>query len=144
MTSVEEQKQTKKIKVLIIDDDVEYLDFLKDDFKDFQEYEPYMASTEKEGLVLATEVNPDVILLDILMPEEGGMSVLQKLKESDVTRSIPVVMLTAVRSFEARLQALRMYCEGYIEKPCTCEKIIKGISEVFKRRIEIRAKINRI
>lgn len=130
------------IKVLMIDDDVDFLQFLKDDFNDQENFEIYTASSEQDGLSMARMIVPDVILLDVMMPKEGGLSVLQKLKADSVTRTIPVVMLTAVSSFEARLQALRMYCEGYIEKPCSCIDVVGSIDEVFKRREEIKNRIS--
>lgn len=122
------------MKVLIIDDDVALLTLLKEQFVAYPEYELYVADNEKDGLAYAKLLRPDVILLDVMMPHEGGLSVLQKLKKVNSTATIPVLMITAVRSLEARLQALRHYSEGYLEKPCTCEEIVTAVEEVIVRR----------
>lgn len=122
------------MKVLIIDDDTALLTLLKEQFVVYPNYELFVADNEKDGLAYAKLLRPDVILLDVMMPQEGGLSVLQKLKKVKTTATIPVLMITAVRSLEARLQALRHYSEGYLEKPCTCDDIINAVEEVLTRR----------
>lgn len=134
-------KEENPLKILIVDDDKEFLDFIRGEFLLHRQYQVYTASDEDNGLSMAKEVLPDIILLDVMMPGKGGLDVLRELKEDQNTSVIPVAMLTAVGSFEARLQALRLYCEGYIEKPCTCQEIISVIETVINRRIECRSKI---
>lgn len=128
------------MKILIIDDDAALLTLLKEQFLVYPNYELYVADNEKDGLSYAKLLRPDVILLDVMMPQEGGLSVLQKLKKVNSTSTIPVLMITAVRSLEARLQALRHYSEGYLEKPCTCEEIVGAVEEVMSRREDSKSK----
>jgi two-component system, cell cycle sensor histidine kinase and response regulator CckA len=71
-----------------------------------------------DGIELAIAHDPDVILLDIMMPEMNGFDVCRRLKQDDLLRDIPVVFLTAVKSDkENRIKALEVGAEGFLSKP---------------------------
>ncbi|MEP0775442.1 MAG: response regulator [Acidobacteriota bacterium] len=75
------------------------------------------ASSGAEGLAIATTHQPDVILLDVLMPEMDGYEVCQRLKASPETNLIPVVFLTGFDSREARLRGLELGASDFLTKP---------------------------
>lgn len=81
------------IKVLIIEDEPLIADLYAKTLGK-EEFDVEIATDGNEGLELAKTKAPDIILLDIMMPEPNGIQVLQALKSDDVTKSIPVVMLT--------------------------------------------------
>lgn len=80
-------------KILIVEDEMALLNLLEDKFKS-EGFEVMTASDGKEGLRVAEQNLPDLILLDIIMPVLDGMSVLKELKKSDWGNKIPVIMLT--------------------------------------------------
>jgi len=127
-----------KTRVLIIDDEPDFTDLVCRALNRTGRLEVSAANNADEGIVLAGRELPDIILLDILMPGEDGFSVLKRLKENSSTVGIPVVMVTALTSHEARLMALRLYCEGYLEKPCSTEDIIDKIKVTLDRRRQLR------
>ncbi|MFO8053374.1 MAG: response regulator, partial [Candidatus Omnitrophota bacterium] len=77
---------------------------------------------------------PDLIILDIIMPQVDGIEVLKKLKESKETLSIPVIMLSAKTDDETKLKAAALYDEYYITKPVQIDQLKSKIKEVFQRR----------
>lgn len=69
-------------------------------------YEVTLARNGKEALKKAKETRPDIVLLDIMMPKMDGFKVAKQLKETDETRIIPIVMVTALSDVEARVRAI--------------------------------------
>lgn len=82
-------------KVLVVDDEMNIRLFLKT-LIETSGYEPHLARNAREGLKRAWEVTPDLIILDVMMPGEGGLVMYQGLQEDDNLKSVPVIMLSAV------------------------------------------------
>jgi PAS domain S-box len=123
-------------KILAIDDIVDNLISLKAIIEDtFPEAVILSASNGQEGIALAVENNPDVILLDIIMPGMDGFEVCRYLKQDERVSDIPVVFLTALRGDKInRIKALEAGGEGFLSKP---------IDEVeLKAQIRAMLKIN--
>lgn len=80
-----------------------------------------------EGLELARSHNPDLILMDIQLPEVSGMDVIKLLKEDDELKSIPVIAITAfaMKGDEERIRGSG--CEGYLSKPISVVKFVETI-----------------
>lgn len=85
-------KQTK-IKILIVEDDP-FLSSMYSTKFEMENFDVYCAEDGVKGLEAAVQVMPDIILLDILMPNMNGFEVLEKLKADAKTKSIPVILLT--------------------------------------------------
>ena len=119
--------------VLLIDDEVELLGVVS--FRlSASGYKVYSANSGKQGLKLASKYKPDVILLDIMMPDMDGYEVLKRLKKSKKTLTIPVIMLTAKSDEKSILKASGLYDEGYIVKPFESSELLSKIEEVLQRR----------
>ena len=121
-------------KVLIIDDETDFVFFVKQNLELAGEYSVIVATSGKDGISAALRHKPDLILLDIVMPQMSGFEVLQALKDSRATTSIPVVMLTAVDTDEAKEKALGLYDEDYIVKPVAISELKTKIDSVLSRR----------
>ena len=106
-------------KILAIDDNSDNLIILKALIQDaFIESVFYPALNGPTGIELAIEVDPDVILLDIVMPEMDGFEVCRRLKEIDKVCDIPVIFLTAIQeSRDTRIKALEIGAEAILTKP---------------------------
>lgn len=107
------------MKILAIDDNRDNLTTLRAVVLDrLPEIRVLTAMSGPEGLALALAEDPDVILLDIVMPELDGYAVCRKLKEDERLQTIPVLFLTAIRTDrESRFKALEAGAEGFLSKP---------------------------
>jgi two-component system, sensor histidine kinase and response regulator len=106
-------------KILAIDDNRDNLLVLKALLSEsFQELNFFTALSGRDGIQIAQAENPDVILLDLVMPEMDGFEVCSVLKNSDQTRYIPVVILTAARvGPNDRINALKIGADAFLSKP---------------------------
>ncbi len=109
------EKEAKKNRVLIVDDDrfniMALINILS------PEYTVYAAKDGKDAIRLATEHVPDLILLDVVMPQMDGFAVLAELKQFDNTKDIPVVFVTSLDSAEDEEKGLSLGASDYISKP---------------------------
>lgn len=80
-------------KILIVEDEEAILEILETKFK-LEKFETLRAKDGQEGLKIALQEKPDLILLDIIMPKMDGLTVLEKLKADEVGKNIPVIILT--------------------------------------------------
>ncbi|MCP4702227.1 MAG: response regulator [Gammaproteobacteria bacterium] len=105
----------KKEKVLVIDDVAANIEILDAALQD--EYEVLIATSGEEGLAAVVEERPDLILLDIRMPEMDGYEVCRKLKADPKTREIPVIFVTVMNDMENEAKGLELGATDYIAKP---------------------------
>ena len=89
----------EKPTILIVDDEPYNIDYLEQELVDL-EYETVSAANGNEALQRVEESNPDMILLDIMMPEMDGFEVLKLLKSDPKTRDIPVVVISAMSDID--------------------------------------------
>lgn len=101
--------------ILLIDDKSDNLTVLSQLFK--EQYKVFACKSGSEGLKLAASTLPDLILLDILMPEMDGFEVLKQLKENSSTQRIPVIFITGLRSPKDEEKGLCLGAMDYIHKP---------------------------
>lgn len=106
---------TRKVKVLVVDDDVDFLPLIGEMLPD-NSYEVLTASNGHKGLALARSENPDIILLDLLMPGISGFEVLEKLQSNEQTKNIPVVVLTAMEVRSKDRKRLNDHIQGLMHK----------------------------
>lgn len=104
-----------KDKILIVDDSTENIDILLSLLKN--NYEIIASKNGVKSIELAAKVMPDLILLDIIMPEMNGFEVCSKLKENEKTRYIPIIFLTAKSKIDDVLKGFQHGAVDYITKP---------------------------
>ena len=105
----------KKNSILIVDDeklDIAYLNGILS-----HDYSIFVAKSGQEALNKATELRPDLILLDIIMPDMDGYAVLAELKASEATQEISVIFITGLDSTEDEAKGLALNANDYITKP---------------------------
>ena len=103
-------------RILIVEDNERNLKLVRDVLQ-FAGYDVVEARSGEQGVVLAKECFPDLVLMDIQLPHMNGVEALHRLRDSPETRTVPVVALTAFAMREDREQALRAGSDGYLEKP---------------------------
>ena len=89
-----------------------------------------IAHTGAEGLQRVADVRPDVILLDLRLPDQSGLDVLRQLRQIDAR--IPVVLVTVVRSADSAIEAMRQGAYDYLLKPLDLQKLDRVIGEALK------------
>ncbi|CCH48179.1 response regulator [Pseudodesulfovibrio piezophilus] len=117
-------------RVLVVDDEMNIRLFLKT-LLETSGYEPHLARNAREGLERASELKPDLIILDVMMPGEGGLVMYQGLQEDAGLKKVPVIMLSAVGAdtFKHALKIMGVgqsdYPEpfAYVQKPPRPEDI---------------------
>lgn len=115
-------------KVLIIDDSSE-LRSLLESIMPYGGYEAVSAGTGARGLGLAAELNPDVILVDLELPDTSGLKVLEELNRQEST--IPTIMMTGYGSEGVAAQALRLGVQGYLIKPFTTDEVLSAVDKAL-------------
>lgn len=123
-----------KRKILIIDDEEYFGKLAKKNLELLGNLEVDTATNGIEGVNLAKEIKPDLILLDIMMPGIDGFEVLKRLKADSETVKIPVIMLSAKEDEESKVKAAQLYDELYLTKPIESEKLKAKIESVFEIR----------
>ena len=106
---------TAKPTVLVVDDTADNLAVISGLLKDL--YRIKVASNGEKALEIVRASRPDLILLDIMMPELSGYEVCRQLKSDPATRDIPILFLTALASAEDETKGLELGAEDYITKP---------------------------
>lgn len=137
-----EKKESSSSKsVLIIEDNHDVLDFIEMELKPF--YEVVKAYNGVEGFKLATEIMPDIIISDIMMPEMDGRELCRKLKEEISTSHIPVILLTANQSDEYRIDGYGAGADEYIAKPFNSVILRARITNLLENRARLRELFNK-
>jgi DNA-binding response OmpR family regulator len=113
-------------KLLVVDDDRAIADMLKE--KLIREgYEVSVAFDGKEALNKVKTDNPDVILLDLLLPELNGFEVLKEIRQNHQDKWRPVIILSGQADLESVKKSYSMEADHYLTKPCSIDNILRGI-----------------
>ncbi|MFH1395280.1 MAG: response regulator [Candidatus Omnitrophota bacterium] len=121
-----------KNKILVVDDNPDLIETLKVRLKAFG-YAVVTALDGVECLEKSRQESPDLILLDILMPNMDGFKALEELKNNAKTRNIPVIMLTAKSQLSDVTRATNLGIEDYIVKPFDYRVMIEKIKKVLEK-----------
>jgi DNA-binding response OmpR family regulator len=112
---------------LIVEDHTEQAEMVAKLLR-MRNYEPIVAETGESGLRLAREQNPDVVLLDLMLPDINGFDVCRLLRSDRATMLTPVVMLTALGDAENRTQGFRVGANAYVTKPYGIEDLFNAVA----------------
>ena len=113
--------------IMVVDDNPDIITIVKT-ILEGKGYYVLSASSGQELLNLLADRKPDLIILDIMMPEMDGLEVLGRLKAVTETASIPVILLTAKVQYEDVLGGYKLGADYYITKPFTSTQLVNGIN----------------
>ena len=114
-------------KILVVDDEQDFRDSLKAIFAN--EFELHFAADGVRGLEKAKEIQPDLVLLDILMPRMDGFQTCLKLRQDEATRRIPVIFLTTKSEPESEAFGLELGADDFVTKPFHREVLLLRVKK---------------
>lgn len=118
--------------VILVVDDEHYNRSLMEDFLSPLGYEVILARDGEEALAKVEETSPDVVLLDVMMPKLDGFAVARTLKSRDDTKTIPVVMLTALMDMGSRIRAFELGADDFFTKPVALIELKARMQSLLK------------
>ncbi|MFZ2632391.1 MAG: response regulator [Desulfosalsimonadaceae bacterium] len=121
----------EKESILIVDDNENNRDMFKI-YLEMEGYAVHFAEDGKQGLAIAREIMPDIILLDIIMPVMDGFQMIEKLRKDPYLSDIPVMVLTVKTAPDNVVKALRMGADDYLKKPFDVDELIARIHNLIK------------
>lgn len=119
--------------ILIIDDEEDVKDIAQMGLEMAADWNVFTASSGKEGLTLAASTQPEVILLDLMMPEWDGKETLQHLKANQSTSSIPVILMTAKTQSAIATELSELDLAGVITKPFRPLELPEKITNILNQ-----------
>lgn len=117
-------------KILIVEDELTLLETLKLNLE-LEKYTVITCSSGKDVLPLVKQENPDLILLDIMLPVYNGTEVYKQLRDDNINS--PIIFLTAKSDVKSKIEGLKLGADDYITKPFDLEELLLRINNVLKR-----------
>ncbi len=118
-------------KIMVIDDDAKITSMLKRSLA-FEGYAVTTAANGQEGLKLLLQEEPNVIILDVMMPQLDGWEVCRRIRESG--SAVPILMLTAKDEVSDRVKGLDLGADDYLVKPFALEELLARVRSLLRRR----------
>jgi DNA-binding response OmpR family regulator len=127
-TTEEKTGQTGAKKVLLVDDDPEIIEAIRYALES-RGYQIFIARDGNQGLAMAEREDPDLVILDMMMPKRSGFLVLEKLRR---TREVPVrvIMITANEGSRHKAYAEMLGVDDYIRKPFAMDKLVEAVERL--------------
>jgi DNA-binding response OmpR family regulator len=127
--------RVKAAKILVVDDEPEITQIIEA----FLENAGHQITTENSsvmGIERAKELKPDLILLDIMMPNMDGYEICDELKKSDETSEIPVIFLTGKDSRDDKGRSFQVGGDMFVKKPFSCERLLEIVNIVLQSAVK--------
>ena len=124
----------RKGRILVVEDNMDNYELVRF-ILERAGYDVFLAVNGRDGVDAARLQKPDMILMDLGMPEMDGWMAAEKLKSDDSTRFIPLYALSAYTLPSDRKRALDAGCDGYLTKPIHMQSFLDAIKEVFETKV---------
>ncbi len=119
-----------KKKILIVEDNPMVVELVQT-ILEYMGYAPIVAMSAEQGVNLAASHLPDLILLDISLPDMDGFTAARQIRQNQKTHSIPILATTGRVSFEDKEKCLQSGCDDYISKPYTPKQLASRIEKLL-------------
>ncbi len=132
--TVQEVEVQKRKRILLVDDDPDIVEAIRAALE-ANGYEILVARDGNQGLVLAETENPDLVILDMMMPKRSGFLVLERLRR---TRRVPlrIIMITANEGSRHKAYAEMLGVDDYIRKPFAMDRLIESVNRLLGRKVD--------
>lgn len=131
------QENKPLLKVLVIDDAENIIEFIRLGLR-YEGFQVESAPDGEQGVVAAQRINPDVIILDVMMPGIDGLEVCRRLRSNPTTSDIPILMLTAKDEVSDRILGLQTGADDYLTKPFDFYELLERIRAILRRQNRVR------
>ncbi len=121
------------LKVLVIDDEPSIVDIIKLGLK-YEGFQVDVAANGPDGLVAAQRLDPDLVILDLMLPGMDGLEVCRQLRSNPITQDVPILMLTARGQVHDRVTGLDSGADDYLAKPFDFDELVARIHAVLRRQ----------
>ncbi len=121
-----------KKSILVVDDEHDLLDLLEYNLKK-EGFKVYLADNGEKGINLAQKHQPDLVLLDVMMPEMSGFEVCEALRQDANIKRLPIIFLTAKDDEASEVEGLTIGADDYITKPISTVKLVTRIKALLRR-----------
>tara|TARA_E500000075_G_scaffold134720_1_gene152318 strand:+ start:1047 stop:1724 length:678 start_codon:yes stop_codon:yes gene_type:complete len=121
-----------KKSILVVDDEHDLLDLLEYNLKK-EGFKVYLADNGEKGINLAQKHQPDLVLLDVMMPEMSGFEVCEALRQDADIKRLPIIFLTAKDDEASEVEGLTIGADDYITKPISTVKLVTRIKALLRR-----------
>ncbi len=118
-------------KILVVEDDPDQLEAIRGNLKDAG-FAIGTAVNGVDALIKTRSVSPDLIVLDLMLPELNGLDICKTLRENPATASIPVIMLTGMDSYFTRAAGFEAGINVYLTKPYQPEELVAKVEELLE------------
>jgi len=129
--------------ILVVDDEQDLLDLIEYNLKK-EGYNVLKAENGVQGLEMAKEHNPNLVLLDIMMPKMDGIEVCEKMRSNPDLKSIPVIFLTARSDEKTEVEGLDTGADDFVTKPISTTKLLSRIKAVLRRYDDTEEEVNKL
>ncbi len=130
--NADEEKQSKeKPLILLVEDNADVVAYTASCLPD---YRLAVGQDGREGFEIASEIIPDLIITDVMMPFVDGFELCRQLRNHEHTSHIPIIMLTAKADMESKMEGLEQGADAYIEKPFNREELLMRIKKLLELR----------
>ena len=119
--------------LVLVADDTHATTIMLQRLFEYEGYRVHCAYNGPDALDAARELHPDLVLLDINMPGMNGFEVLQRMRESESTASIPTILITALGDQSAIVQGLQLGADDYVTKPFSPRELVARVRAVLRR-----------
>lgn len=131
-------KRKTNYKVLVVDDEAEITNYLEQELN--ETYKVFKAGNGFEALQLATSLQPDLIISDVMMPQMDGMTLVRKVKNNNNICHIPIILLTSKTEFEDRAEGLDKGADAYLTKPFKIDEMMVVANNLITNRRILKGK----
>ena len=129
--------------ILVVDDEKDLLDLIEYNLKK-EGFHVLKAENGEQGIMLAKQSKPDLILLDIMMPRMDGLEAVEIMRKDEDLKRIPIIFLTARSDEKTEVEGLNKGGDDYITKPISTTKLISRIKAIMRRFDESREAQNKL
>ncbi|NLO01112.1 MAG: response regulator [Bacteroidales bacterium] len=136
---MQDNELNKKPLIAIVEDNVAIAQFIHNIFAG--EYQCVTAHNGKTGLKICTDLKPDIIISDIMMPVMDGLEMCQRLKKNMPTSAIPVILLTAKDDQETELKSIQLKIDAFISKPFDSNILYYRVKQLLETEKQLEKKI---
>lgn len=119
-------------KILVVDDDIAINELIKVNLE-LAKYQVLTAFDGVKGFAVAKQELPDLVVLDVMMPDVDGYTVAKRIRENDELKDVPILMLTALNMLQDKVKGFDIGVDDYLVKPFEMQELLVRVKALLKR-----------